>query len=256
VRIALWSGPRNLSTALMRSFGSRRDTVVVDEPFYGHYLSVTGRRHPGAEEVLAHCETDADRVAQSLAAPLPGKRSICYQKQMAHHLLPGVPRTWLDDARCAFLIREPAAVLTSLAQHLTEITVMDTGLPQQVELFSRQARRLGAPPPVIDSTDLLANPEAILRGLCRALCIPFDPAMLAWEAGPRSTDGIWGPHWYTEVYQTTGFVPERRSAQRRGPQRRGPQRRGPQRRLPEHLQSVLEECLPFHRELAAHKLLP
>lgn len=239
MRIALWSGPRNLSTALMRSFGSRADTAVVDEPLYGHYLAQTDREHPGGAEVVERCETDAVAVVRMLLGPVPCGRSVFYQKHMAHHLLPTVDRAWLDDVRSAFLIRDPAAVLTSLDRHLAHITVQDTGLPQQVEILEREAERTGHAPAVIDSADLLANPRGLLQRLCQALAIPFDPAMLSWEKGPRDTDGVWGPHWYAEVYETTGFAAPRG---------------GRKQPLPEHLRSVFEECLPYHEGLHAQRL--
>ena len=225
----------------MRSFGSRADAAVVDEPFYGHYLAQSGREHPGREEILAHAETDAGAIAAGLLGPLPEGRTISYQKHMAHHLLPSVPRAWLDAVRSAFLIRDPAAVLASLDCHLTHITVADTGLSQQVEILRRETERRGCLPPVIDSADLLAEPRRMLEALCAALDISFDPAMLAWAQGARATDGVWGPRWYGEVYATTGFAAPRD---------------GRPREFPEELRGVLDECQPFHAELASHKLKP
>lgn len=237
-RIAMWSGPRNVSTALMRSFGNRADTAVVDEPFYAHYLATTGLAHPGRDEVLAHHETDWRRVAESLHAPLPPGVSVHYQKQMSHHLLPHMGRQWLDGLRHAFLIRDPREMLLSLDRKLERIRVEDTGLPQQVEIFEAFAARDGVAPPVIDAADLLADPPGVLTALCGRLGIPFDPQMLSWPAGPRATDGVWARHWYEQVERSTGF-----SAWR--------PRTGT---LATALSAVEAACRPLYERLHAHRL--
>jgi len=193
----------------MRSFGSRDDCVVCDEPLYAHYLQQTGLPHPGADEVIAQHETDWREVANWLTGPLPDSPAVFYQKHMAHHLLPGIERGWLDSLEHVFLIREPGAMLTSLLAVTPQAELPDTGLPQQVELFERVCQDRGSAPPVIDSRDLLEAPEAMLRALCEAVGIPFDPAMLRWERGPRPTDGCWAPHWYASVEASTGFHPYR-----------------------------------------------
>ncbi len=116
VRVAMWSGPRNISTALMRSFEARPDTVVVDEPLYAHYLAVTGIDHPGREHIMASQPTRWQEVAAGLTGPLPGDPAVHYQKHMAHHLLPGVGRDWLGGLTHAFLIRDPAHVVASYSR--------------------------------------------------------------------------------------------------------------------------------------------
>jgi hypothetical protein len=204
VRIAMWSGPRNLSTALMRSFGSRPDTVVMDEPLYAHYLARTGLDHPGRDEIIARGPTgEREAVARCLA---PVDAELSYQKHMAHHLLPGMDRRWLDGIDHHFLLlRHPARVLASYARKRDgEVTVSDLGLPQQVELVER----LGDPL-IIDSDDFLRDPAAHLQAICRRAGIGFDPCMLAWPSGPRDTDGVWAPHWYDAVWASTGFSPVR-----------------------------------------------
>jgi len=201
----MWSGPRNVSTALMRSWENRPDTIVVDEPFYAHYLEATGIEHPGREEILANHERDWRKVVESLLAPLPPGVGIVYQKQMSHHLLPGMGRGWLGSMTHAFLIRDPAPMLASLADKLGRFELDATGLPQQVEIFDFVLRTTGRVPPVVDSADLLAAPEAMLRALCAALGVPFDERMLAWPAGPRASDGVWARHWYERVWRSTGF---------------------------------------------------
>jgi len=239
-RIALWSGPRNLSTALMRSWGSRSDTAVVDEPLYACYLAATGLEHPGREEVLASQSTDWREVAGGLTGPVPGGRAIFYQKHMAHHLLPGMGREWLDGLQHAFLIREPRAMLASLLRVWPEAGLADTGLPQQVELFRRTADRAGRAPAVVDAGGLLADPPGVLAALCSALGVAFDPAMMRWDAGPRTEDGVWAPHWYAAVYRTTGFEPPRHEAPAA---------------LPPSAAGVLRDCEALYAELAEYAVV-
>jgi hypothetical protein len=201
----MWSGPRNVSTAFMRSWGNRDDTFVVDEPFYAHYLRVTGLEHPGRDEVINHQENDWRRVVDSLLAPMPDGVAILYQKQMAHHLLPQMGREWLDAMTHAFLIRDPMPMLASLGEKLGDFDLDATGLPQQVEIFDHVIHRTGRVPPVVDTADLLARPEPVLRALCDALGVPFSDRMLKWPAGPRTTDGVWARYWYDRVERSTGF---------------------------------------------------
>ena len=207
LRLAMWSGPRNISTAFMRSWGNRDDTLVVDEPFYAHYLHVTGLDHPGRNDVIRSQPIDWRQVAAALVVPVPAHVRVHYQKHMAHHLLPGMGRDWLDALTHAFLIRDPRAMVASLGEKLHEFDLLATGLPQQVEIFEHVVRNTGRTPPVIDSADLLADPEALLRRLCEALDVPFSERMLWWPAGRRETDGVWAPHWYDRVERSTGFEP-------------------------------------------------
>jgi hypothetical protein len=209
LRIAMWSGPRNISTAMMRSFGSRPDTAICDEPLYAHYLAVTGLQHPGRDQIIASQENDWRKVTATLTGPVPGGRAIWYQKHMAHHLLPLIGRDWLDRLTHAFLIREPDEMLASLLRTYPQAGLTDTGLPQQWEIFERVAERLGRAPPVVLSSDILRNPRAMLMKLCEALAIDFLPAMLSWSPGRRDTDGVWAPHWYAAVEASTGFEPGR-----------------------------------------------
>ncbi len=231
-RIAMWSGPRNLSTALLRSFGARADTVVVDEPLYAHYLSVTGLDHPGRDDVLASQPKDWETVAKQLTGPLPDGRSVYYQKHMTHHLLPDVGREWIGQLANAYLIRDPALVATSYAKVRSAPALADLGYVQQAELFGRYGG------PVVDAVDLLRDPPGVLGRLCAVLGIPFDPAMLSWPPGRRETDGVWAPHWYAEVERSTGFSPytERKSD------------------VPVHLRSLVEEARPYYEALASHRL--
>lgn len=236
--IAMWSGPRNLSTALMRSFGSRSDTFVCDEPLYAHYLESTGLAHPGGSEVLERHERDWRRVATWLTGPVPEGKRVFYQKHMAHHLLPEIERGWLAELEHCFLLRDPREMLASLDEKLQGPRLADTGLPQQLELFESVRAERGRVPPVIDARDLLADPRAILGRLCERLDIPFEERMLRWEPGPRATDGVWGKHWYESTWRSSGFVPWK-------------PKDAP---LAEHLCALLRECEPIHRALHAHRI--
>ncbi|MCC7197909.1 MAG: HAD family hydrolase [Gammaproteobacteria bacterium] len=239
IRIAMWSGPRNISTALMRSFGSRADTTVCDEPLYAHYLAVTGLPHPGRDEVIAAHEPDWRRAAAWLTGPVPHGRPVWYQKHMAHHLLPVIERAWLDSLTNTFLVRDPAAMLPSLVAKTPDAGLADTGLPQQCELFDRVSDRLGRAPPVIDASDVLANPAGLLARLCRELGIAWDAAMLSWAPGRRETDGVWAKHWYHAVEASTGF--------------QAPETAAPPS-LPAALDGLHEQCLPYYQRLRAYRL--
>ena len=208
-RIAMWSGPRNISTAMMRSWENRGDCVVVDEPFYAHYLHTTGIEHPARDEVIASQPTDWRRVLDELLGAVPDGVSIVYQKHMAHHLLPDMEGEWLARLTHAFLIRDPDEMVASYARSREQVTPADLGLHRQVEIWRRACDLGEQEPPVIDSRDVLENPHGMLSALCAALSVPFDAAMLSWPAGPRETDGVWAPHWYASVEKSTGFLPYR-----------------------------------------------
>ena len=203
--IAMWSGPRNISTAMMRSFEARGDTAVTDEPFYAAYLHRTEIDHPLRDEVIASQSIDPREVAAILVGPVPGGKAIWYQKHMTLHLLEGFDRDWMSQVLNAFLIRDPAAVLASYASKRTQVSLADLGFVQQRELFEREAERLGTAPPVVDAADIVTDPVHTLERLCRALGIPFARSMLSWPSGPRPTDGVWAPAWYQSVERTTGF---------------------------------------------------
>lgn len=207
IRLAMWSGPRNISTAMMRSWGNRPDTFVCDEPLYAHYLSRHRVDHPGVDEVLEHHEQDWRKVVAWLTGPIPEGKRIFYQKHMTHHLLPEIDRVWLRDLTHVFLIRDPREMLTSLVRHMPRPTLADTGLPQQVEIFEWARAQTGRVPPVIDAEDVLNDPEGILRALCAAVGVEFTSRMLRWQPGLRETDGVWARHWYKSVEESTGFRP-------------------------------------------------
>ncbi len=227
LRIAMWSGPRNLSTAMMRSFGARADTCVSDEPFYGAYLKTTGDPQPMAADILAAMDCDWASVAATLSGPPPEPRPIWYQKHMAHHMEGLVGIDDMPGHVHAFLIRDPVRVAASYAAKRVSIRPDHLGVARQRQYFDRVADRLGAAPPVVDSADILTAPAATLTALCRAFGIAFDPAMLAWAPGRRASDGIWAAHWYTSVEASAGFGPPE----------------GPAPALDPDMQAVADACL-------------
>jgi hypothetical protein len=239
VRIAMWSGPRNISTAMMRSFEARGDTAVVDEPFYAAYLHRTGLDHPMREAVIASQSIDHRQVEAMLLGPVPGGKPVWYQKHMTLHMLPEFTVDWMARVRNAFLIRDPRSVLASYASKRATVTSLDIGFVQQREIFEREAERLGAAPPVVDAADVLDNPAATLERLCAALGIPYARSMLRWPAGGRATDGVWAPAWYLSVERSTGFEP------------RDPRPDAP---LPPHLQALADEARPHYEALRSHRI--
>lgn len=239
LRIAMWSGPRNISTAMMRSFGARPDTAVVDEPFYAAYLAASGLDHPMRDEVLASQPQDWREVVRALLGPSPDGKPVYYQKHMTHHMLPAIARDWMAHVRNAFLIRDPAAVLASYILKRAEATLADIGIVQQHELFEREADRLGHAPPVIEGADVLAAPANILSKLCGALGVDYTDAMLSWPAGRRATDGVWAPAWYSAVERSTGFAAPSQDATPS---------------LPDELQRIADAARPYYDALARHRI--
>lgn len=239
IRIAMWSGPRNISTAMMRAFGNRPDATVSDEPFYAAFLAGSGVDHPMRKEILTSQSTDWRTVVHHITGPVPGGAAIWYQKHMAHHMLPGFDRDWVRGFRNAFLIRDPQSVLASYNVKRGEVELCDIGYIQQRELFEAEADRLGRAPPVVVGSDVLADPRSVLTRLCAALDIPFSPAMLTWPAGRRDTDGVWAPVWYTAVEASTGFT---RPAARPAPV------------LTDRLRRIADLAMPHYEALAAYRL--
>ena len=239
-RIAMWSGPRNISTAMMRSFENRDDTEVSDEPFYAAFLARTGAIHPMRDEVVASQPNDWRDVAAAMAGPAPGGSGVWYQKQMCHHMLPEFGLDWMDGCTNAFLIRPPEQVLASYLAKRVEVTLDDIGVVRQNEIFDRAADRTGVAPPVIDGSDVLADPRAALVALCAALGIAFSERMLAWPAGRRASDGVWAPAWYDAVERSTGFTRPARVATFED--------------LPDSLKPVAEAARPYYERMAAHRL--
>jgi hypothetical protein len=240
VRIAAWSGPRNISTAMMRAFENRSDTAVADEPFYAAWLAWSGAEHPMRAEILASQPTDWRRVVHTLLGPAPQGRALFYQKHMTHHVTPDMDLGWMAACRNVFLIRAPEEVVASYRERRSEVTLDDIGVVPQAELFEREADRLGKAPPVIDAADVLADPRGALTALCEALGIDFDAAMLAWPPGPRETDGIWAPAWYESVWASAGFAPPRQPTTLSS--------------LAPALRAVAEAARPIYERLARYRL--
>jgi hypothetical protein len=231
LRINMWSGPRNVSTALMYSFAQRSDTRVVDEPLYAHYLKFSGAAHPGRDVVLAAQSNDADEVIEKVILG-PCDRPVLFMKQMAHHLL-AVDRAFLAQTRNVLLVRDPEEMLPSLAKNIPTPRLADTGLAFQTAL-ARDLVRLGQDAPVLDSRELQSDPRGVLTELCRRLSIDFEDAMLSWKPGARPEDGVWAEHWYSAVHKSSGFEPfQKKTAP-----------------FPAALKPLLAECRTHYEELA------
>lgn len=238
LRIAMWSGPRNLSTAMMRSFSSRSDTFVSDEPFYGCFLETTGADHPLRAETIAVMDCDWSSVMASLRDPTPDGSPVWYQKHMWHHMTGPIGYGDFAGFTHAFLIRDPEQMIASYLRKREAAAFENFGLDRQAEFFEREAERLGTAPPVIDANDVLADPAGVLSSLCAALGIPWDEAMLSWAPGRRDTDGPWAPHWYAAVEKSTGF---------------GPPETGPVD-LPGDARRLADRCRPYYERLAKHRI--
>jgi hypothetical protein len=235
IRINLWSGPRNVSTALMYSFAQRSDTLVIDEPLYAHYLRVSDADHPGKAEVIDAMIDDGERVIREVILGACD-RPVLFMKQMAHHLVE-IKRDFLAETVNVLLIRDPVQMLPSLGQTLTNPILRDTGLAMQAVLY-QQLLDLGQQPPVLESKQLLLNPHRVLSQLCDQIGIGFDEKMLQWPAGARPEDGIWAKYWYHNVHKSTGFD----------------QYRPKNEPFPPRLLRLLAECKP-HYELLAQKAI-
>ena len=238
MKIAMWSGPRNLSTALMYAFASRPDCAATDEPFYAAYLQATGKDHPMREQVIASQPTDPARVAAFCTGANPGGLAHWYQKHMTLHMIPAFDRGFLRQLTNAFLIRHPARVIASYAKKREAPTLADVGFLQQAALFDQIADLTGVAPPVISAESIRQDPRAALTALCSALGLSFADAMLSWPRGPKLVDGVWAPHWYNAVHRSTGFEdPE-----------------GALPDLPPEYQRLADQALPAYDRLAAFAL--
>ena len=232
IRVGMWSGPRNISTAMMRAFENRPDTVVVDEPLYAAYLQRTGIDHPMREEVIASQPADLGGAVATLAAPLPPGVDVHYAKHMSHHVSRDMDLSWTLRFRNVLLIRDPVEVVASYVRARETCEPDDIGLPQQgwlLELWDEK----GIDVPILDASDFLRAPEAHLRRLCDWLDIPFTDRMLSWRPGPRGSDGVWAPHWYAAVWESTGFQPWRPR----------------ETTLSDHDAAVAEACRPIYEAL-------
>lgn len=238
-RIAMWSGPRNISTAMMRAWENRSDCVVWDEPLYGHYLHKTGIKHPGADEVITSQGTDWQDIVKKCSTSSPDNKPIFYQKHMTLHLLPEINQGWLSSLQNCFLIREPERVIASYAAVRKDVTIEDIGFIQQAELFDYITQTTGETPLVIDSRDFLQQPEAMMRKICVKLDVSFDINMLKWPKGKRASDGVWAKYWYDSVWNSTGFAPYQEKPLK----------------LKDREWSIAEQSRPYYEKLHDHKLL-
>lgn len=236
----MWSGPRNISTAMMRAWENRPDTVVSDEPLYAHYLIATGAPHPGREEVIASQKNDWREVVRALCGPVPGGAAIGYQKHMCQHVTRDMELDWLAGLTNAFLIRDPDEVVASFARTREEPQLWELGFEMQARLFDHVADFLGAAPPVVDGRDVLQDPEGMLRLLCARLGVPFSERMLSWPAGPRASDGVWAKHWYEAVNRSTGFEPYRPREVKLSPE----------------LRRLADACRPHYDKLSRYRCKP
>ena len=236
--IAMWSGPRNLSTAMMYAFSARGDCAVWDEPFYAAYLDATGIDHPMRDEIIAAHEPDPDVVAATCKGPIPQGQRLFYQKHMTLHMIPEFDRRWMRLCTNVFLIRHPARVVASYAKKREGPTLHDIGFTQQAELFDEVAAWSGTTPIVIDSDDIRADPAGMLQKLCTALQIPFTRNMLRWPAGGNAADGVWAPHWYGAVHRSTGFEGAE----------------GPLPELGGTYAELAKQAMPYYERLAEYRL--
>lgn len=230
-RIAMWSGPRNLSTAMMYSFGARSDCRIVDEPFYAAYLATTDLDHPMRDEIIASQDTAYENVVKSLISPV--SEPVFYQKHMTHHMLPGWDMDWVKEMTNVFLIRHPARVVASYARKREGPTLDDIGFVQQARIFE-----MVDAPVVIDSADIRRDPAGMLQKLCDRIGIPWDPNMLHWPKGGNPADGIWAAHWYGAVHQSTGFDAAE----------------GPLPPLDGAYAEIADAAVPYYEALATHKI--
>ena len=240
VRIAMWSGPRNISTAMMRAWENRPDTFVVDEPFYAYYLKATGIDHPGAREIIEQGETSRQRVVDTLLGESPAGERIFFQKHMTLHLLDEVDRSWLGKVVNCFLIRAPRDVITSYLRRRPDVELADLGFTQQTELYRWVCENTGQDPPILDARDVQNHPRDLLSQLCARVGASFDERMLSWPAGRRPSDGIWAPYWYSAVERSTGFSPYELKTDE----------------VPPALDGVYRRCAEAYAELSERRLRP
>ena len=237
-RIAMWSGPRNISTAMMRSWESRSDTFVIDEPFYPYYLSQTNVDHPGREEVISKGELDKNYVSKGLMTDIQEGCSIYYQKHITHHLLPSIDRSWMKKVENCFLIRDPKDMIISYSKVHDDLNMHLLGLNEQYEIFTYVKDITGVIPPVIDAKDVLLNPRDVLNKLCNKLGIIFSEEMLSWYKGERKTDGVWSKYWYENVINSTGFIAYREKEEE----------------IPDNYLELYTECSRIYDSLHKHRI--
>ncbi|MBT4283952.1 MAG: HAD family hydrolase [Rhodobacteraceae bacterium] len=232
MKIAAWSGPRNLSTAMMYSFGSRSDTIISDEPFYASYLKATNLEHPMRAKILESQSNNPHEIIESCNGPIPLSKGLWYQKHMCTHILDNISLTWAEKYTNIFLIRHPSRVISSYERKRENPTIDDIGFKQQLKIFNS----LGGV--VIESSDILKSPEKTLKTLCRHINIKFESRMLSWSKGGHKDEGVWGEHWYNSVHLSSSFGPPE----------------GPIPKLSKKLIELYEEAIPIYEKLSSHKI--
>ena len=237
-KIAMWSGPRNISTALMRSFENRPDTEVIDEPFYAFFLKHTKIKHPIYNEVIDTYDSSWDKVANRLIGANPNNNNVWYQKLMTHHWVNNESLDWTKNVTNCFLIRDPKKVIKSYLKIHKDINPDLIGLPQQLHIFKYIMSKTNKIPLVISSEDILKNPKLMLEKLCNLLGIPFLEQMLEWPKGPRESDGIWGGYWYKNVVKTTSFAKPLHLEEE----------------FPDDYNALLNECMNYYNEIEKYKI--
>ena len=232
-RICIWSGPRNISTAMMYAFAQRSDTTIVDEPFYAHYLATTEARqyHPGAEDTLQEMEQDGNKVIQEIITKDYGT-PVVFFKMIIHHII-DLDWEFLNKMTNVLLTRNPVDMLPSFAKVVPGLGLRDTGYDVHSKMLT-YLQDIGQPPPVLESKAVLKNPARVLEKLCQQIDIPFDPAMLSWEPGARPEDGSWAKYWYDSVHNSSGFQPYKPKSDP----------------FPENLNWLLDVCQPFYDQVA------
>ena len=237
--IAMWSGPRNISTALMRSFENRSDCFVSDEPFYSYFLYKTGLKHPLSNEIIKSGLIKYNEIVKYITGPIPSSKSIWYQKHMAHHILEGEDLDWIKRMKNCLLIRHPNDVILSYLKKNDINSIQQLGYLQQIEIYKMLTKEMGTSPIIIDAQDLLKKPKKMLRQICKNLKIKFDDKMLLWPSGTRETDGIWGKYWYKQVEASTGFKPYIKT----------------NKIIPHKYKILYNECMKYYDFLYQHRII-
>ena len=238
IRIAMWSGPRNISTTMMRAFGNRPDTFASDEPFYGYFLKTTNTDHPMKNEVISKYQTNWSDIKDYLTGPIPNNKPIWYQKQMTQHLLANDSIEWTDKVTNCFLIRDPKDVIVSYAKIYDKMTPELLGFPQLLKVFNHTLKSSKVKPIVINSLNILKEPKPMLKTLCESLDITFTDNMLTWEVGPKEYEGIWGKHWYKQLHSTTGFIKYEKK----------------DKTLPNSLLKLYNECNHYYKQIKEYQI--
>lgn len=235
-RIVLWSGPRNISTALMYSFAQRSDTKVFDEPLYGYYLNESNadEYHPGAKEVLNEMETNGQKVIDMMMGPHAA--DVVFFKHMTHHQLE-LDRSFMKDCINVILTRDPREMLTSIAKVIAHPKMSDIGYLAHLDILN-EIKTLGQEPIVLDSKGILKDPQGVLKALCEKVGIPFHQKMLSWEPGPRPEDGSWAKYWYDNVHRSSGFSKYIKKDEA----------------FPTNLKPLFEESMPCYEELIIYAI--